>query len=173
MSQLGLVNERNDKTRTERLTENDDVKVHPQPAEKPSHTSSRDPLPDAFAEDGATLQEEEEGDAGIPVASHGEDGALVEETRGQERAEHEADVARDLAPGDAAKDEEGLAKELVPALRPKLVQGLGRPRLVHHGRPGRGRVAEPRDVEERDEVVDHAEPRDEGAPRQDVDRGRE
>jgi len=155
------------------LTKNDDVKVNPQPTEEPIHTASGQPLPDAFAEDRATLQEEEEGDARIPAASHGEYGAFVEEARRQERAEHEADVARDLAPGDAAKDEEGLAKELVPAPRPKLVERLCRPRVVHHRGPGGGRVAEDGDGEERQEVVDGAEADDEGAAGQDVDRGRD
>jgi len=97
----------------------------------------------------------------------------MKEARRQERAEHEAYIARHLAPRDATKDEEGLTEQLVPALRPKLVQRLRRPGAVHHGRPGAGRVAEDGDGEERQEVVDHAEPGDEGAARQDVDRGRE
>ena len=97
----------------------------------------------------------------------------MEEARRQERAEHEAHIARHLAPGDATKDQEGLAEQLVPALRPKLVQRLRRPGAVHHGRPGGRRVAEDGDGEEREEVVDHAEAGDEGAARQDVDQGRE
>ena len=97
----------------------------------------------------------------------------MEEARGQERAEHEADIASDLAPGYASEYEERLAEELVPALRPKLVQRLRGPRVVHHGRPGAGRVAEHGDGEEGDEVVDHLEPGDERSAGEDVYRGRD
>ena len=55
----------------------------------------------------------------------------------------------------------------------KLVEGLGRPQVVHHRRPRAGRVAEDGDGEEGHEVVDHAESSYEGAARQDVDRGRD
>jgi hypothetical protein len=69
----------------------------------------------------------------------------VEDARCQEHAKHEADVACDLAPRDAAKDEEGLAKELVPVPGPKLVERLGRPWVVHHRRPGSGRMTKDND----------------------------
>jgi len=45
----------------------------------------------------------------------------VVEARRKKRAKHEADVASDLAPWYASKDEKGLAQELMPALRPELV----------------------------------------------------
>ena len=107
------------------------------------------------------MQEEEKRDARVPLASHGEDGAFVEEARSQERAKHEAHIATNLAPRDASKNEESLSKELMPALRPKLMQRLRGPRLLHHRRPGAGRVVEDGDGEERDEIVDHAESGDE------------
>ncbi len=71
-------------TPTERLTNNDDVKVHPEPAKKPVHSTSRRLLPDAFADDRAALHEEEEGHARVPLASHGEDRAFVKDARRQE-----------------------------------------------------------------------------------------
>ena len=97
----------------------------------------------------------------------------MEEARGQKRAEHEAHVATDLASRYAAKNKEGLAEELMPALRPKLMQGLRSPRVVHHRRPGAGRVAEDGHGEERDQVVHHAESDDESGAREDVYRRRD
>ena len=97
----------------------------------------------------------------------------MEEAGRKERAEHEANIASDLAPGKAPKHKERLPEKLVPALRPKLMQRLRRPRVVHHGRPRARRVAQHGDGEERDEVVDHAEPGDECRAGQDVYRGRD
>ena len=97
----------------------------------------------------------------------------MEKARRQERAEHEAHVARNLAPGYAPKHKERLSKQLVLALRPKLMQRLRGPGTVHHGRPRARRVPESGDGKERHEVVDHAEPRDEADARQDVEGGRD
>ena len=97
----------------------------------------------------------------------------MKQARCKERAQHEANIASNLAPRDASKDEESLTEKLMPASRPKLVQRLCRPRVVHHWWPSVGRVAEDGDGKERHQVVDHAESGDEGGAREDVDGGRD
>ena len=119
------------------------------------------------------MHEEEEGDARVPLASHGENGAFVEQARCEKRAEHEANIAPDLAPGYAPKYEERLPEKLVPALRPKFMKRLRCPWVVHHRRPGAGRVAEDGDGEERDQIVHHAESCNERDAREEVYRGRD
>jgi len=155
------------------LAKDDDVNVYPQPTEDPTHAPPGCLLPDALADDRPTLHEEKERDARVPLAAHGKDGAFVEKARGKERAEHEANVTPDLAAGYTAKNEESLAEQLVPALRPELMQRLRSPWVIHDWWPGARRVGKEPDGEQGDQVINHSESGNKGDTSENVDGGRD
>ena len=151
------------------MAKDDNVNVYPQSTEEPTHSPPRCLLPDALADDRTTLHEEKDRDARVPLAAHRKDGAFMEEARGKKRAEHEANITSDLAAGDAAEDEESLAEELVPALRPELMQRLRRPWVIHDRWPGARRVGKESDGKQSDQVINHSKSGNKGDASENVD----
>jgi len=109
------------------LRKDDDIDVYPDGAPNTAHAPARKHPKHPLAEQIQRLQHKECEHPIIPPSPHHINCALVEYRARRERPDDEPDVAEsdereDEVAGVAAEVEERLSEELVPALRPELVQ---------------------------------------------------